>query len=129
PYIRFGAALAFVECQRCTEALRYLEPLRCERADFRPDAVSLLIARSYAGTSRVAGARAEFESAVVKFATYEAKAEYAIWAYAISDATTAQKLSTELEKISARWNAIARELNEPVVRRLAAARALASRRT
>ena len=57
PDIRLGAARAFVECQRYADALRYLEPLRAERPEFRQEAGSLLIARSYAGTSKRAEAR------------------------------------------------------------------------
>jgi hypothetical protein len=127
PDIRLGAARAYVECQRYADALRYLEPLRTERADFRAETVALLTARSYAGTARPAEARAEFESAVARFGTYESKAEYAIWAYAMGETPTADRLSAELEKISARWNGLTRELNEPVLRRLNAARTLATR--
>jgi hypothetical protein len=126
PEIRFGAARAFVECQRYADALRYLEALRRERPDYRQEAVSLLVARALAGTARAAEARAEFESALSRFGTYEAKAEYAIWAYAIGDTATAQRLNDELEKIAARWNSFARELNAPAARRLSAAKALAA---
>jgi len=128
PDIRLGAARAFVECERYPEALKYLEALRAERADFRPETVSLLIARSCAGTSQQAQARHEFESAVTRFGTYEAKAEYAIWALGVGDAATAQALTTELDRIAARWNALTRELNAPVERRLRAARSLAAAR-
>jgi hypothetical protein len=126
--IRFGAARAFVECQRYADALRYLEPLRLERADFRAEAVALLTARSLAGTSRAAEARTEFEAAEAKYGTYETKAEYAIWAHAVGDRAVTQRLDPELEKISTRWNSLTRELNDPVLRRLSAARALAERR-
>lgn len=125
--IRFGAARAFVECQRDAEALRYLEPLRAERPDYRPEGVSLLTARALAGTSRAAEARAEYESAVARFGTYESKAEYAVWAYAIGDHATAERLNGELDKIAARWNPLTRELNDRAVRRLHAARTLAAR--
>jgi hypothetical protein len=127
PEIRYGAARAFVECQRFGDALRYLEPLRQERPDFRPEPVALLIARSLAGLSRTAEARREFEAAVARFGTYEAKAEYAIWAYAIGDRDTAGRLQAELEKIAARWNTLTRELNEQSEQRLRAARDLAAR--
>lgn len=127
PDIRLGAGRAFVDCLRYDEALGYLQPLRSERPEFRPEAVSLLIARALAGTSRNAEARAEFESAVARFGTYETKAEFAIWAYAVGDTVMADGLSADLEKIAARWNSLARELNDPVARRLAAARNLAGK--
>jgi hypothetical protein len=128
PEIRFGTGHAYVECQRFTEALGILEPLRRERPEYRAQAVALLIARSLAGTSRAAEARQEYEAAMQKYGSYESKAEYAIWAYAIGDLRTAEQLNTELEKIAARWNSLARSLNEPVRRRLDAARSLAAQR-
>jgi hypothetical protein len=127
PDIRLGAACAFVECQRYLEALRLLEPLRAERPDFRAETVALLLARTLAGAGRSGEAKAEFESAVDRFGTWEAKAEYAIWAYAVGDAGTAGRLQAELDKIAARWNSLTRELNEPVERRLRAAQQLATR--
>lgn len=129
PEIRFGAARAYVECQRYADALRHLEPLRREHPEFRPEPVALLLARSLAGSARAADARAEFESAVGRFGTWEAKAEYAIWAYAVGDTATAERLRAELEKVAARWNPMTRELNEASERRLRAARELAQRET
>ena len=127
PEIRLGAARACVECQRHADALRHLEPLRREQPDFRPEQVALLLARSLAGTSRNAEARVEFAEAEARFGTFEAKAEYAIWAYAIGDRVTAARLQAELDKIASRWSPLTRELNEPSLRRLQAARQLAAK--
>ena len=125
PEIRLGAARAFVECGRHGDALRLLEPLRKEHAAHRPEPVALLIARALAGIGRHAEARAEFAAAEQRFGTYEAKAEYAIWAYAVGDVPTSDRLQAETDRIAARWNALARELNAPAMRRLQAARDLA----
>ena len=127
PDIRFGAARAFVECQRFAEGLRLLQPLRQERPDFRPEPVALLFARSHAGSQQTTEARAEFEAAEARFGTYEVKAEYAIWAYAIGDRGTTGRLQAELDKIAARWSPLTRELNEVSQSRLKAARDLAER--
>jgi hypothetical protein len=124
--IRYGAARAFVECQRFEDALKFTAALRQERPDFRSEAVSLLLARSLAGAGRTTEARQEFENAIERFGTFEAKVEYAIWAYAVGDAPTSERLHNELEKVRSRWTSLTRELNEPVVRRLDAARALAA---
>lgn len=128
PDIRFGASRSLVECQRFAESIAHLEELRRSRPDYRPDAVSLLLARAYAGTSRAAEAREEFERTVEKYGTFEAHAEYAIWALATGDAALAARLQTQIDKITSRWNAMNRELNEPVMRRLQAAQQLATRR-
>ncbi len=126
--IRLGAARAFTECQRYAQALTYVDAIRQERSDFRAEAVGLLMARCHAGTSSAAQARAEFESAVDKFGTFEAKAEYAIWTLATGDQATAARLGTELEKIASRWNPLTRDLNAPVYRRYQAAKRLAIER-
>lgn len=127
PEIRYGASRAFVECQRYPDALRNLEALRRERPDVRAEGVSLLMARSFAGLARSAEARQEFLSAVERYGTYEAKAEYAVWLYGAGETTAAERLWAELDKISSRWNPLTRELNDPVARRLAAARELAGK--
>ena len=129
PDIMLSLARALVESQRYPEALDSLERLRRVQPDFRCEAVSLLIARSLAGNARNAEARQEFESAMARFGTYEAKAEYAIWAWAVGDRSTAEQLDVDLDRISSRWNALTRSLNEPVQRRLLAARQLANRRS
>lgn len=129
PDLRYGAARAFVECQRFQDALGHLEQLRSSRPDYRPDGVALLLARSYAGTARTTEAREEFERAVARFGTFEVHAEYAIWALAISDAATAARLQSEIDKITSRWNSMNRGLNEPILRRLKAAHELARKGT
>lgn len=126
--MRFGAARAFTECQRYDEALWHLQAIRQSNPDYRPDQISLLLARGFAGTSRPTEARAEFESALARFGTFEAHAEYAIWALAIGDASTAARLQTEIDRITRRWNAMSRDLNDRPMRRLKAAQALAQKR-
>lgn len=127
PEIRLGAARAFVECERYADALGHLEALRREHPDHRPEPVALLIGRALAGCGRHAEARAEFAAAEQRFGTYEAKAEYAIWAYAVGDRVTSTRLQGETDRIASRWNGLARELNAPAMKRLRAARDLAHR--
>ena len=125
PEIRFGAARALVECERYAEALHLLDALRRDHPDQRAEPVALLTARSLAGTGRHAEARAAFAAAEERFGTYEAKAEYAIWAYAVGDRVTSTRLQTETDRIASRWNSLARDLNAPSMRRLRAARDVA----
>lgn len=127
PDIRFGAARAYVECQRYAAALPHLQALRSERPEYRPDQVLLLLARSYAGTSRSAEARESFEEAVRRYGSFEAHAEYSIWALASGDAATAARLQTEIDRQVRQWNPVSRQLNEPVMRRLKAAHELAKK--
>ncbi len=127
--IRFGAARAFVECQRYRDAIEHLEAIQSIDQAFRREAVSLLLARSYAGVGRNAEARSKFESVVVRYGTFEARAEYAIWALAIGDTATAARLQAEIDQITKRWSPQARELNVASMRRLNAALELSGKRS
>ncbi len=125
--IRLGAARASLECQRHTDALGHLQAIRASDPTFRPETVSLLLARAYAGSSRPDEARAEFESATARFGSFEVRAEYAIWALTVGDSVTSERLLAEIEQITKRWKAHSRELNEPTLRRLRAAQEYAKK--
>lgn len=127
PDLRFGAARAFVECQRYADALLHLASLQTSRPEYRSDAVALLEARSHAGAGQHVQARAVFAQAVERFGTFEAYAEYAIWAMATGNSALAAELQSQIDKITARWTAATRTLNEPITRRLRAAQQIAKR--
>ncbi|MFZ2991105.1 hypothetical protein [Ideonella sp.] len=127
PDIRIGAARAFVECQRYADATGHLQALQSTRPDFRPDTVMLLLARSLAGLGRAAETRELFEQAITRFGTFEAHAEFQIWALSTADAATAARMQSQIDKITSRWNRMNRELNEPVLRRLQAAQTMVSK--
>jgi hypothetical protein len=120
--IRFGAARAFVESGRYDEALTHLEAIQKIDQGFRLEAVTLLLARSYAAVGKAAEARSMFEWAVERYGTFEARAQYAIWALSIGDTATAAKLQGEIDHIKARWSPQTRELNATTLQRLDAAR-------
>jgi hypothetical protein len=121
--IRFGAARAFVECGRYAEALAHIEAIRKTKKEFRTEAVALLYGRALAGLGRNDEAGAVLKSALATFGTFEARAEYAIWALGAGDRATAEPMLAELDKIVSRWNSANRDLNARVMKRLAAARA------
>lgn len=125
--IRLGAARSFVECQRYADALPHLRSLIAERADYRPDTVQLLLARAQAGVGDNVAAQETFEKAIQRFGTFEAHAEYQIWALATGSASTAARLQSEIDRMMARWNRMNRELNAPTLSRLQAAQKLARR--
>lgn len=125
PDMRLGAAQAFIECQRPAAALPHLQALASSRPDYRPDTVQILLARCLAGTGQSAEAHETFERAIERFGTFEAHAEYQIWALLKGDAATAARLQTQLDQITRRWNAMNRELNAGTLRRLQAAQQLA----
>ena len=123
--IRFCAARAFVESGRYDSAITHLEELRKSEASFRAEQVNILLARALAGTGRDADARAEFDAAANRSATFTVLAEYAIWALNSGDSVLAVNLQTELDKTMKHWNKAAHELNRPLVQRLSTARARA----
>lgn len=125
PEVRLGAARALVECQRHTEALALLQPLRVAFPGHEPEAAMLLTARAFAGLGCATAARAEFQAAVNRFQSWESQAEYAIWAYSIGDFATASRLQQDLELVIERWNGPTREGHRPDERRLRAASVLA----
>ena len=119
--IRLGAARAYFACQRFGEAIAHLEFIRQANAGFRAEQVSLLLAQALGMAGRQTEARAEFESAIARFGSFESRAEYAIWAATSGDTPTAARLHVELERAMERWNRHTRELNRPLLRRLSAA--------
>jgi hypothetical protein len=127
PDIRFGAAKSLVECRQFEQALLHLEALVSACPGHRSEAVALLLARTHAGLGRGAEARATFERAVEQYGTFEAYAEYAIWAFSTGDAALAARLQTQIDAITGRWNKMNRELNDVPLRRLKAAQQAAAR--
>jgi hypothetical protein len=126
--IRLGAARAFTGSGRYSEAIAHLETMRRANHDFRPEPVAVLLARSYAGVGRNDEAKAEFESALTRFGSFEVRGEYAIFALNTGDDATASRLEAEIEQAKPGWSALSREANEPVLRRLKAAHDLAKPR-
>jgi hypothetical protein len=119
--IRLGASRAYFACERYPEAVTHLEFIRKTDPAFRAEQISLLLAQAYAGAGRGSDARAEFESAVERFGSFESRAEYAIWAATSGDTATAARLQIELQRAMERWTRHTRELNKPLLRRLSAA--------
>jgi hypothetical protein len=119
--IRFGAARAMFACGRFAEAVDHLEFARQANAGYRTEQVSLLLAQSLAGAGRREAAQAEFESALTRFGSFEARAEYAIWAATSGDRQLAARLQGEVDQSMSRWSRHTRDLNQPTLRRLSAA--------
>lgn len=127
--IKWCAARAFAESGRHVPAITHLEDIRAADPNFRAEQVSVLIARTLAVAGRSQDAKSEFEAAESRFGSFEVRAEYAIWAIASGDIATAVKLQAGLEQAMKNWNRHTRELNMPLVRRLAAASDVARNRS
>jgi hypothetical protein len=123
PEIKFCAARAFVESGRFASATAHLADIRQSDPNFRPESIALQMARALQGAGRISEAKAELEAAASRFGSFEAKAEYAIWAYETGDTATAAHLQAELDQTMARWSKHNRELNSALMRRLKVAAA------
>ena len=119
--IRLGAARANIACNRHVQAIAHLEVIRRTDRNFRPEQTSVLLAKALAAAGRKDAARAEFESALERFGSFEARAEFAIWAANAREFQLANRLQNELQKTMDHWNRHTHSMNQPLVRRLNAA--------
>lgn len=126
--IRLGAARAQLLGGEAGKAVGHLDTIRAQDAAFRPEEIALLRGRALARAERQVEARAELESALQRFGTAEALGEFTIWAYERADLPLAQRLQADLDKAMSRWNKHTRELQRPLLQRLAAAKAAAERK-
>lgn len=129
PEIRLGAAQALLAAGQPHAAVVHLQAIRAQDADWRAERVGLLLAESLASAGRMPEARAEYEAAVQRFGSFEAKAEYLIWALACGERDLAARLQQEVQRASGRWNRHTRDLNRTLLARLDAAYAVARART
>jgi len=119
--IQFAAANAQLRFNRPEKALQLLLAIRSGSATFRTESVTLMLAQIYAGLGKDDLAKAEFEQAVARFGSVQARAEYALWAAAHNDLSTAQHLYAELNQLKKHWNRNSREHYAQLMSRLDAA--------
>jgi len=125
--MRWGAAQAWLACGRHAQAASQLQAIRAQDPAFRAEAIALALGRAFGGAGRAAEARAEFESALHRFGSFEARAEFAIWAVTNGERALAERLNAEIQQAMARWSRHTRELNQEVLQRLQKATAAAAR--
>ena len=118
PEIRFGAARAHLENGEPDAALAHLAVIGAQSPNFRPEPVVLLSARAHALAGQNQEARADFEAAIQRFGSFEAHAEYAIWAAGVGDTETATAQREEIDRAMQHWSSHTREINAPLLRRL-----------
>jgi hypothetical protein len=125
--IQLHAARAFFESGQAARAIDHLEQIRTNDANFRPEQVGLLLARAFLAAGRNREAQAQFEATLGRFASFEARVEYAIWALSTGDAVTAGRLEGEIKQTVSRWSRHTRELNQALLQRWRAAKDAAGR--
>jgi len=125
PEMRFGAARARLENGQARPAIDLAEAIRKDSPAFRPEAVSTLLANAYSLAGQHGAARNEFHSAVTRFGTVDARAEFAIWLLSIGDNEAANSQLREIEKAMKHWSRQTKSHNRPMLNRLEAAFAAA----
>lgn len=116
--IRLGAARANLASGRHDAARQHLEFARRTDMHFRPEQTGLLLAQALAGAGQPEAARAEFEAVVNRFGSFEAKAEFAIWAAGAREYQLAHRLQNDLQSTMDHWNRHTHTMNLPLIRRL-----------
>ncbi|MEK7660923.1 MAG: hypothetical protein AAB680_02665 [Pseudomonadota bacterium] len=116
--IRYNASRAFLESVQFEKALGHIEAIKAEDKNFRPEQIDILFAKALQGANRLVEAKQAFAAAHNKYGSFEALAEYTIFAFATKDLETASNLNGQLEASMSRWNKHTREVNLPIIRRL-----------
>jgi len=116
--IQFAAANAQLRFNQPDKAMQLLLAIRNVNPNFRTEAVTLLLANIHAGQGNTQEAKQEFEQAVARFGSVEARAEYAIFSANNGDMNTAQHLYAELAQLKKHWNSNSRSLYSPLMYRL-----------
>jgi hypothetical protein len=116
--IRLGAARANLAIGAHGKTIEHLEFIRNKDAGYRAEQCSLLLAKALAAAGRNDEARTEFENAVNRFGSFDARAEFAIWAAGAREYQLAQRLQSELQHTMDRWNRHTASMNGDMVRRL-----------
>lgn len=118
PEIRFAAAKAKLRNGNAGEAAELLYGIRRENADFRGEALAVVLAQVLMAEGKTADAGEELRNAENRFGGIEVRAEYAIWAAQSGDLATAHRLREELEKSWSQWSSHSRSMNRPLIKRV-----------
>lgn len=118
PELLFAAASAKLDDGQVKQALELAQSLRAVTPDTSAERASLLLARAYAANGDNAAAKAEFEAAVARHGSIEAKAQYGIWAADAKDLDTAQQVLDDIARDERHWNGYARANNKPLMQQL-----------
>jgi hypothetical protein len=101
--IQFAAANAYFQFEQYDKALDVLLAIRKSNPSFRVEAVTMLLAKLYALKGNHDAAATEFEVAITRFGSVEARVECAMWYAKQGDIAKAQALRDELEELKQHW--------------------------
>jgi hypothetical protein len=126
--IVFAASRARLANSQPEAAIGMLDGLRKKQPGFRPEQVSLALAKAYAAAGMHDQAGAEFAAVVERFAGIEARVEYAIRAMKRNERAVVAPQLKELNHSRKHMNKYTRSLHQELCKRLDAAVKLAESR-
>lgn len=118
PELLYAAASAKLQDGQVQQALQLAQNLRAVVPDTSAERARLLLARTYAANGDAAAAKAEFEDAVARHGSIDAKAQYGIWAAESKELELARQMQDDIARSERHWNAYARSINKPLLQQL-----------
>lgn len=125
--IILGAARAKLALGQAQAVIDLLAPLRERQPNFRPEQLSLLLARAYEAAGRHGEAGELFDATAQRYGSLEARAELYIWAAANGDAALAQREGAELAHARKHMAKHTRAMQSDLLKRVDAASAQLAR--
>jgi hypothetical protein len=122
PEVILGAARANAAHGQPAAAIALLAPLQLKHQGFRADEVGLELGRAYAASGQQEQAGAQFEAIVERFASFEARAELALWAIANGQEAVAQRELIQIDHARRHMSKHTRDLHRDLLKRLDASR-------
>lgn len=119
--ITLAAARARLANDEAQMAIGMLDSLRQKQPGFKPEQVSLALAKSYAAAGMHDQARAEFADVVERFNGLEARVEFALWAMTRNEPSVAEHQLKEVNHSRRHMNKYTQSLHQDLFRRLDAA--------
>jgi hypothetical protein len=119
--IIFAAARARLAYGQAEMAICMLGGLRQKQPGFRPEQLSLALAKAYAAAGMHDQAKAEFGAVVERFNSIEARVEFALWAMKRNEHAVAEPQLKELNHSRKHMNKYTRSLHQELFKRLDAA--------
>lgn len=119
--IIFAAGRARLAYGKPAEAIGMLEGLRNKQPGYRPEQLSLTLAKAYSAANMNDRARAEFADVVERFSGIEARVEYALWAIKHNERAVVEPQLKELNHSRKHMNKNTRSMYQELFKRLDAA--------
>ena len=118
PELLYAAASAKLQDGQARNALELGQSLRAVVPDTSAERAMLLLARAYAACGDGEAAKAEFDAAVTRFGSIDAKVQYGIWAAGAGEIAVAQRMLDDVAGNERHWNAHTRSINKPLLQQL-----------